>query len=105
MAWPASTYAGTAANNIVAAASPAGEVDAVAGAGNRRVGVNFTTDDGNAATEFAVTTDLATLPAGWSAASTGLSCAVVTTGSGCQLALTYAPTRAETGSLTSNTRV
>ena len=80
-------YAATAANNVVAAASPTGQINAVAGAGNQSVSVNFTTDDGYAATDLTVTTDLSALPAGWSSASPNLTCAIVSSGSGCQLAL------------------
>lgn len=93
-------YAATLANNVVAAASPTGEIDAVAGSGSRQVTVDFTTDDGNAATQLAFTTDLTTLPAGWSTASPGLSCPVVATGNGCQLVLKYAPSQAGNGTLT-----
>jgi len=95
------TYAATANNNVVAAASPTGQVNAVAG-DSQSVSVNFTTDDGNAATNLALTTDLTALPAGWSSMASGLSCAIVSTGSGCQLALTYAPTGAARGTLTLN---
>jgi hypothetical protein len=93
-------YVATLHNNVVAAASPAGEIDAVIGAGASPVSVNFITDDGNAATNFAVTTDLASLPAGWTSTSPSVACPIVSTGSGCQLALTYAPTAAGSGTLT-----
>jgi hypothetical protein len=92
-------YAATAHNNVVAAASPTGQVNAVAG-DSQSVSVNFTTDDGNAAT--ALTADLTALPAGWSSTASGLSCAIVSNGSGCQLALTYAPTGAARGTLMLN---
>jgi len=93
-------YSATPANNIVAAASPTGEVDAVVGSGSRQVTIAFTTDDGNAVTQFALGTDLTALPAGWSAASPGLTCPVVATGNGCQLALSFAPLQAGSGTLT-----
>jgi hypothetical protein len=83
-------------------ASPTGQINAVAGAGNQSVSVNFTTDDGYAATDLTLTTDLSTLPAGWTSASPGLTCAIVSSGSGCQLALGYAPTAASRGTLTLN---
>jgi len=92
-------YAATAHNNVVAAASPIGQIDAVIGGGGEPVSVNFTTDDGNAATNLTLTTDLAALPAGWSSTATSLSCAIVSTGSGCQLPLMYAPTAAGRGTL------
>jgi hypothetical protein len=93
-------YVATAHNNVVAAASPIGQIDAVVGGGGESVSVNFTTDDGNAATNLTLTTDLAALPAGWSSTATSLSCAIVSTGSGCQLPLMYAPTTAGRGTLT-----
>jgi hypothetical protein len=94
------TYAATAANTVDAAATPTGEINAVVGAGNQSVSVNFTTDDGNAATNLALTTDLTTLPAGWSSTATGFSCGIVSTGSGCLLPLTFAPTAAARGMIT-----
>jgi hypothetical protein len=93
-------YAATAHNNVVAAASPTGEIDAVVGGGGQSVSVNFTTDNGNAATDLTLTTDLSALPPGWSSTAPSLSCAIVSTGSGCQLPLTYAPTAAGRGTLT-----
>jgi hypothetical protein len=92
-------YAATANNNVVAAASPAGEINAVVGKGSQTVSVNFTTDDGYAATGLALTTDLAALPPGWSSTAPGFSCAIVSTGSGCELTLMYAPTGASRGTL------
>ena len=92
------TYAATAANNVVASMSPSGEIDASIG-GKRAVTVNFTTDDGSAATALALTTDLGALPSGWSSSSTGLSCAAVSTGSGCQLPLLFSPAAASKGTL------
>ena len=64
------------------------------------VTVTFTTDDGNLASALSVTSGLAALPAGWSSASSSFSCASVSVGACCQLALTYAPTAAATGTLT-----
>jgi len=96
------SYVATAANHVVAVASPTAQIIAVAGAGNQSVSVNFTTDDGYAATDLTLTTDLSTLPAGWSSASPGLTCAIVSSGSGCQFALGYAPTAASRGTLTLN---
>ena len=93
------SYAATAANNIVASVSPTGEVDAAMGGSKQSLQVTFTTDDGNAATGLSVT-GLGALPAGWSSTAAGLSCAVVSTGSGCQLPLTFSPTSAMNGTLT-----
>jgi hypothetical protein len=95
-------YVATAANNVVAVASPIGQIAAVAGAGKQSVNVNFATDDGYAATDLTVTTDLSALPAGWSSAAPNLTCAIVSSGSGCQLALSYAPGGASGGTLTLN---
>jgi len=95
------TYAATASNHIVASVSPIGEIDTKAG-GKQPVSVSFTTDDGNAVTAFALSTNLGALPSGWSSKASGLNCAVVSTGNGCQLALDFAPTSAAAGTLTLN---
>jgi hypothetical protein len=95
------SYASTAANNVVASVSPTGEVDAAIGGAKQSVNVTFTTDDGNAATALSVT-NLSALPAGWSSTAAGLTCPVVSTGNGCQLPLTFAPTAASSGALTLN---
>jgi hypothetical protein len=96
------TYSSTASNNVVASVSPSGEIDAAIGGGKQSVTVSFTTDDGNAATALSVTGLAASLPAGWSSTAVGLSCAVVSTGSGCQLPLSFSPTAAGNGTLTLN---
>jgi hypothetical protein len=95
-------YAATTHDNVVAAASPTGQIDAVVGGGNQPVTVNFTTDDGNPATNVTVTSDLSALPPGWSSTATSLSCATVSTGNGCQLHLTYTPTTVTVGTLILN---
>ena len=95
-------YAATPNNNVIASTSPAGQVNAIVGAGSQSVSVNFTTDDENAATGLSLTTDLAALPVGWSSTATNLSCAIVSTGNGCQLLLSYAPTASGSGTLTLN---
>jgi len=92
-------YVATPYNNVIATPSPSGLITAVAGTGSQSVSVNFTTDDGNAATNFTLTSSLGTLPAGWSSTATSLTCAVVSTGNGCQLALAYAPTAPGGGTL------
>jgi hypothetical protein len=96
------SYAATLPNNVVATLSPTGEIDAIMGAAKQTVSVNFTTDNGNAATALAVTTNLTALPPGWSSPSSSLSCAIVSTASGCQLPLTFSPTAAALGTLTLN---
>jgi hypothetical protein len=93
------TYASTAANNVVATASQSGEVDAVMGAGAQALNVNFTTDDGNPATALVLTTDLHSLPAGWSSTAASLTCPVVRAGNGCQLPLSFAPAGAANATL------
>jgi hypothetical protein len=95
-------YVATKHNNAVAAASPIGQVNAIVGGGNQSVSVNFTTDDGNPAANLVLTTDLGTLPSGWNSTTTSFSCPVVSTGNGCQLPLTFAPTAAAHGTLTLN---
>jgi hypothetical protein len=85
-------YAATTNDNVSATPSPTGEIVDVVGAGVQTVAVTFTTDDARLATDLAVTTKLASLPAGWSSAVDAFSCAGLTNGAGCQLLLTYAPT-------------
>jgi hypothetical protein len=99
------SYEAIAQNNVVATVSPAGQINAAVGGGVQSVSINFTTDTENAATDsaatnLAITTNLAALPAGWTSASAGFSCAIVTSGSGCQIVLTYAPMAAARGTLT-----
>jgi hypothetical protein len=100
-------YQAIAANNVVATASPSGQVNAAAGAGMQSVSVTFTTDTGNAtlddaAGDLSVTTDLTALPAGWSSAAPSFSCALVSSGNGCQLMLEFAPSARASGTLTLN---
>src|SRR3984885_9868788 len=91
------TYTATAHNNVIAAASPAGQINGIVGGVNQSVSVSFTPDDGNAATGLTLNTNLAALPPGWSSTATGFSCAIVSTGSGCQLPLTFTPTAGASG--------
>jgi hypothetical protein len=95
-------YAPTTANNVVATAAPPGQIIAVQKGGGQAVPVSFTTDDGKPATHLLVTSNLGALPAGWGAASTHFSCGSVSTGNGCQLPLTFAPSALGTGTLTLN---
>ena len=93
-------YANTSANVVVATASPAGQIDAAVKSGAQAVAITFTTDNGNAATNLAINSGLTTLPAGWRSTSRTFSCASVSTGNGCQLGLTYAPSALGNGTLT-----
>ena len=92
-------YQATSANNVQANVAPLGQVTAAVGSGNQSVVVNFTTDNGMAATGFSIPADAA-MPAGWTDAAAGLTCSVVSTGNGCQLVLNYRPTQAGGGILT-----
>jgi len=92
-------YAATTNDNVAATPSPTGEIDAVVGSGAQTVTISFTTDDTRLATALAVTTNLATLPAGWSAATPSFSCDALSSGAGCQLVLTYAPGLAARGTV------
>jgi hypothetical protein len=88
-------YRTTSDDNVIAASNPTSLAAAVGS--SSAVMVTFTTDDGNLA--GALTADLSALPAGWSAASSSFTCAGVSTGTGCQVSLTYAPTAAANGTL------
>ena len=92
-------YAGTTNNNVVGTVSPTGQIVATVAQGSQVATVTFTTDDGNSASAFTLTTELSTLPAGWSTSASSLTCGSVSTGNGCELSLTYAPTVPASGSL------
>ncbi len=93
-------YTATSHDNVIATASPTGQINAVLSSGSQAVTVTFTTDDGRPATDLSLTSSLSGLPAGWSSTATAFSCATVSTGSACQLAFTYAPTVVGSGTLT-----
>ncbi|HEY3783868.1 MAG TPA: hypothetical protein VGL55_01135 [Steroidobacteraceae bacterium] len=93
-------YAATTHNNVVASLAPTGQIRATPTDGAQSLSINFTTDDGNAATGLALSSDLTALPPGWSTHNPSFSCAIVSTGSGCQLELDYAPTAGASGTLT-----
>jgi hypothetical protein len=95
-------YRATTNDNIVGTAAPTGQIVAVVGMGSQSVNVNFATDDGHPASALSVTTDLSSLPAGWSSASGSFTCATVSAGNGCQLALTFMPAMYAIGTLTLN---
>jgi 6-phosphogluconolactonase (cycloisomerase 2 family) len=91
-------YTSTEHDNVVATTSPSGQVAGITGS-TQTVGITFTTDDGNPASGLALSTNLATLPAGWSASAVSFACSTVRTGNGCRLTLTYAPSVAGGGML------
>lgn len=93
-------YSGTANDDVVATAAPTGQIAAVVNGGSQPVTVTFTTDDGQTASTLTLTTPLTSLPAGWTPTATSLSCATVSTGNGCQLAMTYSPVAAASGTIT-----
>jgi hypothetical protein len=93
-------YAATTHNNAVPTVSPSNTVSAVVGGGRQTIGIYFTTDDGNAATNLRLTTPLQSLPAGWNGDLTGFSCSTFDMGNGCVLSLSYEPAAAASGTLT-----
>lgn len=95
-------YSSTTNGTVVATVSPPGQVNAVATTGNQSVTVTFNTDDGKTATSLMLLSNLAALPAGWSASSSKFTCGSVSGGNGCQLTLTYAPTKLTSGTLSLN---
>jgi hypothetical protein len=92
-------YATTSSNNVVATSSPAGQIIAVEKTGSQAVAIEFNTDDGGPASDLVLTSNLSALPAGWHSGAASFSCGTVSTGNGCQLALTYAPTALGSGML------
>lgn len=91
-------FAATVANNVVATASPAGQVAGIVNA-TRSVVVTFATDDGNPASGLVLTSDLAALPTGWSSNGATFGCASVAGGGACQLSLDYTPVAIGGGTL------
>ena len=90
-------FRATTDNNVVATASQ-NPLTVTVGS-NTPINVTFTTDDGNPASAMTITSGLSPLPVGWSGASS-FACASVSVGSGCQLALSYAPVAVDAGTLT-----
>jgi hypothetical protein len=86
---------------VIGTSSPSGTVNAVVGQGSGTVTVTFNTNDGNPASNVAITSGLGTLPSDWSGPAT-FTCASVSTGSGCLLNLTYAPSTIASGTLQLN---
>jgi len=91
------SYAATSSDYVVATASPAGQVAVVVG-GSRTVGITFTTNNGQA-TNLSITAGLSPLPAGWSGPASFTCASVNTTGNGCLLDLTFAPSTYTSGTL------
>jgi hypothetical protein len=95
-------YSATTQNHVNWTTTPAGQIVAVIGGAGQTVKVDFTTDDGNPASNLAVTpANLISLPAGWTGPAT-FTCNTVSTGNGCELSLTYAPTQTGSGTVTLN---
>jgi hypothetical protein len=90
-------YVATTDDTVVASPSPS--TLAVAKGSSTPVAVTFTTDDGNLASGLSLTTNLATLPAGWTSASPSFACASLSTGTSCRLTLVYAPPADDAGTL------
>lgn len=94
-------YQATTNDNVIAASSAVGQVNATVNSGSQTVTETFTTDDGHPASALTITNDPSTLPPGWVAPSAS-SCATVSAGTACQLAWVYAPTAPGNGTLTVN---
>ncbi len=90
-------YRATTHDNVVGTPSP-NPVAVVTGS-TTPVNVTFTTDDHNLANNLSVTSGLSALPSGWSGTSGSFACSNVSTGTGCQLSLTYAPTAVGSGTV------
>jgi hypothetical protein len=89
-------YAATENDTVVATPSPMGQINALVDSAGQAVTVTFTTNDGRPASALQLTGGLAPLPAGWRGPAT-FTCAGVSTGTGCRLALVYAPTPSTAG--------
>jgi hypothetical protein len=96
------SYIATTQNHVIATTTPAGQIVAVLGSTHQTVKVDFTTDDSNPASSLTVTpANLTSLPAGWTGPAT-FTCATLSTGNGCELSLTYAPTVTSSGTVILN---
>lgn len=89
----------TTDNAVLAQVTPGTQVRGYLGK-RSPVRITFTTDDGNPASAFAITSALTQLPAGWSSASNSFSCPSLSTGNSCALTLSFAPTMLQSGDLT-----
>ena len=83
-------------DSVIATPSVAGV--SVATGASQTISITFTSSDGLAITGFEISGTLSNLPAGWSGPGI-FTCSSVSTGSGCVLNLTYAPTAIDSGSL------
>ena len=92
-------YATTNNGTVITSVSPTGEVNATNMGGTQSVAVTFTTEGGMTAAGLSILTDLTKLPPGWSSSAKTFSCGSVSTGNGCQLQLSYAPTALTAGTL------
>jgi hypothetical protein len=95
-------YEATTNDIVTATPTPIGQINAVVGNAAQAVTVVFTTEDGRLATGLQVTSDLAMLPTGWTSSANPVACTTLSSGSGCQLTLTYNPPSAAAGTLTLN---
>jgi len=104
-------HGGTSLSSGSGGAAPAGSTVSTAVTANTltnvplnsrtSVTVAFGVANGSSATALTVTTGLATLPSGWSAASSSFACATVNAANPCDLTLTYDPgTAGVSGTLT-----
>jgi hypothetical protein len=85
-------------DSVIATPSTAGTVYGVVGA-SQTLSITFNSSDGRAISGFALTNSA--LPAGWSGPA-NFTCALVSTGSGCVLHLTFAPPAYGPGSFSLN---
>jgi hypothetical protein len=67
--------------------------------GAQAVSVTFTSDDSRPTTDLRLINDPAQLPPGWSGEPSDFKCIEAATGSACRLQLTYAPMKADAGTL------
>jgi adhesin/invasin len=93
-------YSATSTDDVVTTAAPTGQITAAVNSGSQAVTVTFDTNDGQAATGLTLASSLSSLPAGWGSTATSFTCASVSTGNSCQLALTFAPMTGGSGTLT-----
>ena len=91
-------YSATTDDNVVYVQSPGGQVGATVNGAGTAVTITFTTDDGQPATGLTISSGLGSLPGDWGGPGS-FSCATISSGTGCQLSLTYAPTTQDSGTL------
>jgi hypothetical protein len=93
------SYDATVDNNVVATASPSGQINAIVGTGSQPVTLAFTTEDGSPASDLRLQTQLSSLPAGWSTTVQEFGCTTVGAGNGCLLPLTFTPAAKGSGTV------